>query len=114
MDPIAIEQVILSTCNRTEFYFYGENLSNIFDKTLNWLAMYANENIEKIKAHTYKREGKDAVSHIFCLACGLDSMAMGETQILGQLKSATRMSKELGYSGNNLDYLTQKASMSQS
>ena len=36
-------------------------------------------------------------------------MAMGETQILGQLKSATRMSKELGYSGNNLDYLTQKA-----
>ena len=42
--------------------------------------MYSNENIEKIQAHTYKREGKDAVSHIFCLACGLDSMAMGETQ----------------------------------
>ena len=71
--------------------------------------MYSNEHIEKIQAHTYKREGKDAVSHIFCLACGLDSMAMGETQILGQLKSATRMSKELGYAGNNLDYLTQKA-----
>ena len=109
LDPLAIEQVILSTCNRTEFYFYGDNLSNIFDKTLSWLAMYANENIEEIQAHTYKREGKEAVSHIFCLACGLDSMAMGETQILGQLKSATRMSKELGYSGNNLDYLTQKA-----
>ena len=71
LDPLAIEQVILSTCNRTEFYFYGDNLSNIFDKTLNWLAIYANENIEKIQAHTYKREGKEAVSHIFCLGMRL-------------------------------------------
>ena len=109
LEPLETEQVILSTCNRTEFYFYGDDLSNIFNTTLNWLAIYANESIEKIQAHTYKREGKEAVSHIFSLACGLDSMAMGETQILGQLKSATRISKEFGYSGNHLDYLTQKA-----
>ena len=65
LEPLETEQVILSTCNRTEFYFYGDDLSNIFNTTLNWLAIYANESIEKIQAHTYKREGKEAVSHIF-------------------------------------------------
>ena len=43
---------------------------------------------------------------LFRVASSLDSMVLGEPQILGQLKSATRMSKELGYSGNNLDYLS--------
>ena len=109
LKPLQTEQVILSTCNRTEFYFYGGSPSDIFETTINWLATYAGESIEKIQSHAYKLEGKEAVSHIFCLACGLESMAMGETQILGQLKSATRMSKEFGYSGNHLDYLTQKA-----
>ena len=109
LEPLEIENVILSTCNRTEFYFYGNDLSNIFQVTVNWLATYADESFEKIQAHIYKRQGKEAVSHIFSLACGLDSMVMGEPQILGQLKLATRISKDSGYSGSNLDHLTQKA-----
>ncbi len=70
LNPLAIEQVILSTCNRTEFYFYGDNLSNIFDKTLNWLAMYANENIEKSRP-THINEKERKLFHIFLLGMRL-------------------------------------------
>ncbi|QEY26647.1 glutamyl-tRNA reductase [Neisseria zalophi] len=83
------EAVILSTCNRTEVYGVGDA-----ENIIKWLADYHKLNIEEIRPYLYTLDSNDAVRHAFRVACGLDSMVLGEPQILGQIKDAVRVAQE--------------------
>ena len=81
----AEEAVILSTCNRTELYCVGEA-----EKIIDWLAQYHDLPAEEIRPYLYTLDNNETVRHAFRVACGLDSMVLGEPQILGQIKDAVR------------------------
>jgi glutamyl-tRNA reductase len=98
--------VIVSTCNRTELYCDTENLQADLS---NWLAQWHDLASHHIETSLYRHEGARAVSHLFSVASGLDSMIIGEPQILGQLKDAYRASQESGATGPNLNRLFQAA-----
>lgn len=83
------EAVILSTCNRTELYFSGG--ANHAEETGALLSFRAGEDIG---AQLYLRRDRDAVSHLFAVAAGLDSMVFGEAQIQGQVRDALAQSRE--------------------
>lgn len=84
--PYVVEAVILSTCNRTEIYCYIDDechhLINI------WLHKFHQQAEESLDEHLYCHQGNDAMRHLLRVACGLDSMVLGESQILGQIKTA--------------------------
>ena len=101
---LAKEIIILSTCNRTEIYFY----SGKKDPLIKWLAQYKNIPLARIKAHLYHFSNEDAVMHAFKVASGLDSMILGETQILGQMKQAAKLADYAGTQKKHLSYLFQK------
>lgn len=90
------EAVILSTCNRVEIIVTAEDSSDpqsVVDRFLTESRMISPESIEP---HLYRHEGKEAIHHIFRVAASLDSMVLGEPQILGQLKSAHAVAKAHG------------------
>ena len=101
----ASEAVILSTCNRTELYWAGPVGG---DRMTAWLANHHAPNLD-FAPSLYLREDRDAVEHAFSVAAGLDSMVLGEAQILGQLKEAYRIAQEAGSTGPNLHKLFQAA-----
>ncbi|WP_418747413.1 glutamyl-tRNA reductase [Frisingicoccus sp.] len=100
------ECVLLSTCNRLEIYLYGadENQREIFSGAAQGLLRML-EFPEGIDGAEYLRfyEGEKAERHLFMVAAGLDSMVMGEDQILGQVKEAQRQAREAGTIGPFLD-----------
>jgi glutamyl-tRNA reductase len=96
-----IESVILSTCNRTEIFSYATN----GEELVQWLASYRDLKIERILPALYIHVGDVMVQHAFRVAAGLDSMVLGETQILGQLKKSVRKADELGALGPRLRQL---------
>jgi len=98
------EVVILSTCNRTELYWSGS--AGAADMS-QWLERHHN-NLD-LAASLYALEGREAVQHAFSVASGLDSMVLGEAQILGQLKDAYRIAQETGSTGPRLNKLFQAA-----
>lgn len=98
------EIAILSTCNRTELYFTSHTDRQ---KALNWLTSYHNLDQQLLKDHSYIYQNEYAVRHIMRVACGLDSMVLGEPQILGQLKSAYATAQKAGTIGSHLSRLFQ-------
>ena len=92
------EAVILSTCNRTEIYSFTENS----DAILRWFSNFRNFDKGQINDFTYQKFGEIVARHVFRVAAGLDSMVLGETQILGQLKKSVRTADSLGTLGPNL------------
>lgn len=96
------EAVLLSTCNRTEIY--GKTLNTTFQThdLLNWWHGFHLLNQPLDPAYYYHLSGELVVKHLMRLACGLDSLALGETQIFGQLKKAYLYSKEQGMIGGIL------------
>ncbi|MEW5791540.1 MAG: glutamyl-tRNA reductase [Pseudomonadota bacterium] len=82
----AREAVILSTCNRTELY-YSTN-SEEAGSVSRWLGEYHHLSSEALQPYLYLHQGDEAVRHLFRVAAGLDSLVLGEPQILGQLKAA--------------------------
>lgn len=92
------ELVTLSTCNRTEFITTGENAELIKQ----WLASYDATNLEQ---YSYHYQGDVAIEHLLSVACGLDSLVLGEPQILGQLKGAFAKAATDGSIGNYLGHL---------
>ena len=86
------EAVILSTCNRTEFYLNANEEGEEYTKT--WLKKYKNIN-KNTEDLLFTLEGEKAIIHLSRVACGLDSMILGEPQILGQLKNAYKSSVKL-------------------
>lgn len=100
------EAALLSTCNRTEVYVAGA--AQLAEPALAWLAHSANLPLEQLKAHSYVHLDDDAARHAFRVAAGLDSMVLGEPQILGQFKDAVRQAGEAGTLGVTLHQLFQR------
>ena len=99
------EAAILSTCNRSELYLEQDQLSA--DEVLRWLADYHRLNLDELRACAYIHQDNDAVRHMMRVAAGLDSMILGEPQILGQMKSAYAVAREAGTVGPLLGRLFQ-------
>lgn len=100
------ETVILSTCNRTELVTAGDH--DVSELT-RWLAGQTGLDAHILTEHAYCLEGAQAVRHIFRVAAGLDSMVIGEPQILGQVKAAVADAQAAGTLGPMLGRLFQKA-----
>jgi glutamyl-tRNA reductase len=101
--PGVSEGAILSTCNRTEIYCHASTPDNI----LGWLTHYHALEAHKVEPYLYQHADGTAVKHAFRVASGLDSMVIGEPQILGQVKEAVRAARESGTLGLLLDKLFQ-------
>jgi len=101
------EAAIVSTCNRTEVYCAGERAE--LETTLDWLAQSGGVSPAFLRSHTYTLENDMAARHAFRVASGLDSMVLGEPQILGQLKDAVRAAEEAGALGTTLSQLFQRS-----
>lgn len=97
------EAAILSTCNRTELYCNTEQPQAALD----WLAQYHRLQPEAIEPYTYALNNNEAVKHAFRVASGLDSMVLGEPQILGQMKQAVKVAEHAGTLGTLLHKLFQ-------
>jgi glutamyl-tRNA reductase len=100
------EAAILSTCNRTEIYCASTEPA--LQKSFEWLAHSGGVPFETLKAHSYVLEDHEAARHAFRVASGLDSMVLGEPQILGQMKDAVRLASEVGSLGTTLHQLFQR------
>ena len=99
------EAVILSTCNRTELYWSGTASPQDISQ---WLERHHGNNLS-LTSSLYVHQERLAVEHAFSVASGLDSMVLGEAQILGQLKDAYRVAQETGSTGPALNKLFQAA-----
>jgi glutamyl-tRNA reductase len=98
------EAVLLSTCNRTEFYVIGEDAGR--ERLKQWL--HDDRQLgDNLAESLFALDDEDAIRHIFRVACGLDSMVLGEPQILGQLKDAYRYAEQANTLGGNLGRLFQ-------
>ncbi len=123
--PALDEVVIVSTCNRTELYAQvdlGDAAGNEPDaqiddeqlraqelRLLGWLSQYHGLDRAEVQRCTYFHWQQDVVRHLMRVACGLDSMVLGEPQILGQIKSAYAVSKEMGVVSGTLGRAFQEA-----
>ena len=98
------EAVLLSTCNRTEFYVITSDGGR--DRLQDWLR--DERSLDPGFANSlFTLDTEEAIRHIFRVACGLDSMVLGETQVLGQLKDAFRSAQQVGTVGQHLGRLFQ-------
>ncbi len=102
------ENIVLSTCNRTEFYFSCENLEIALDTFRQTLSEYFDIQEEWLKKYTYLLKDEDTYRHLFLVASGLDSMVVGEPQILGQVKDAYRFATDCNTTGFFLDKVFHK------
>lgn len=98
------EVAIVSTCNRTELYCPG-HLE--IGEVVKWWQQYLGLSNETLSPHLYTFRDQAAVQHMMRVASGLDSMVLGETQILGQLKLAYQLAEKLGVAGKSLSRLFQ-------
>jgi glutamyl-tRNA reductase len=101
------EAAILSTCNRTEIYCAGERAD--MDRTFDWLAHSGGVSTQLLRSHAYTLHDAHAARHAFRVASGLDSMVLGEAQILGQMKEAVRVADQAGALGTTLNQLFQRS-----
>ena len=99
------EAAILSTCNRTELYCGLEQLNAT--RIIQWLSDYHSLPTQELQPYLYQHPDYQAVRHMLRVAAGLDSMVLGEPQILGQIKSAYQVATEAGTLGTQLDRLFQ-------
>jgi glutamyl-tRNA reductase len=102
--PRVKEAAILSTCNRTEVYFQGADSDPVTD----WLADFHHVPKSSLSPYLYTLPQEEAVAHAFRVASGLDSMVLGEPQILGQMKHAVKTAEAAGSLGLVLNRLFQR------
>lgn len=100
---LAQEVVIVSTCNRTELYYGDKN--NTAEVIINWLSHYHNIPHQQLQNHLYIYSQASAIRHLLRVACGLNSMILGEPQILGQIKSAYQVARAAKTTGRLLNKL---------
>jgi len=101
------EVAIVSTCNRTELYVGGD--ASVVEPAVAWLAGLGEVTASTLRSHSYVLEGPAAARHAFRVASGLDSMVLGEPQILGQLKQAVREADSAGTLGSTLQQMFQRS-----
>ncbi|RZL36413.1 MAG: glutamyl-tRNA reductase [Rubrivivax sp.] len=109
------EVAILSTCNRTELYVglpptgCPRHALELVEPAIEWLAEQGGTRPDNLRSHSYFLQGADAARHAFRVAAGLDSMVLGEPQILGQMKVAVREASTAGALGTTLHQLFQRS-----
>ncbi len=97
------EAAILSTCNRTEFYYQADHTAP--DTLVEWIAETKQIAPAEFKPYLYTHIDSQSIRHMFRVACGLDSMILGEPQILGQMKTAYQAAYQAGTLGKTLSKL---------
>lgn len=102
---LAQEAALLSTCNRTELYCSAESAETL----MHWLSTRQQTPPGEAGRYLFTLPGAEAVRHVFRVASGLDSMVLGEAQILGQLKDAVRVAETAGTLGTQLHKLFQSS-----
>ena len=107
--PMVQGGVVLSTCNRTELYLSVEEQDNLQEALIRWLCDYHNLNEEDLRKSLYWHQDNDAVSHLMRVASGLDSLVLGEPQILGQVKKAFADSQKGHMKASELERMFQKS-----
>ncbi|MBT9455503.1 MAG: glutamyl-tRNA reductase [Burkholderiaceae bacterium] len=111
----APEVAILSTCNRTELYVglppsaCPRHAIELVEPSIEWLAQQGGTSADSLRGHSYFLQGAEAARHAFRVASGLDSMVLGEPQILGQMKQAMREAEGAGALGTTLHQLFQRS-----
>lgn len=107
--PMVAEGIIVSTCNRVELYAASRNPQAAIVELKKFLADYHNLDLDKLSEHLYEFEGEDAIRHVLRVASSLDSMVIGEPQILGQIKTAYGYASEFKTVGVILNRFLHKA-----
>jgi len=102
-----VETAIISTCNRTEIYCAAQ--APALEHTLDWLAGSGGVAPALLRSHSYQLQDGLVARHAFRVASGLDSMVLGEAQILGQMKDAVRAAEGAGALGSTLNQLFQRS-----
>ena len=102
-----IEAAIISTCNRTENYCAADRMA--LEHTVDWLAESGGVAPSLLRSHAYTLRDHEVARHAFRVASGLDSMVLGEAQILGQMKDAVRAAETAGALGSTLNQLFQRS-----
>jgi glutamyl-tRNA reductase len=103
------ETVVVATCNRLEVYSVGESADDLIATTLEIIREASGTDMEALRNVVYTYSGADAIRHLFRVASSLDSLMVGEGQILGQVRDALASSEENGTSGPVLGRIFQKA-----
>lgn len=103
------EAAILSTCNRMEIYCATPDPVSAKGEITHWISQRQQLEADSLHGHLYARPDSEAVRHAFRVAAGLDSMMLGEPQILGQMKEAVRQAQDAGSLGTNLHQLFQRS-----
>ncbi|MEQ4922086.1 glutamyl-tRNA reductase [Proteus hauseri] len=101
--------VVLSTCNRTELYLSMEDKENSHEQLIRWLCQYHQIEPNELQSSVYWHQDNQAVSHLMRVASGLDSLVLGEPQILGQVKKAFADSQNYHSLSSELERLFQKS-----
>ncbi|MCU4119763.1 glutamyl-tRNA reductase [Variovorax sp. N23] len=104
----AVEAAIISTCNRTEIYCAADHAAAL-DHAVGWLAESGGVAPALLRSHAYTLHNDAVARHAFRVASGLDSMVLGEAQILGQMKDAVRAAESAGALGSTLNQLFQRS-----
>ena len=104
-EGIIKEAVLLSTCNRTEVYIQANEFEQAEARLQEFLARHGGLTVEQLRRMVYVTRGEEAALHLMQVAAGLDSLVLGENEILGQVRSASEMAQEAGASGPILSAL---------
>ncbi len=108
-NDVISESLVLSTCNRMEFYTVANAFHSGLDHVVDTIAQFSGLQTQELEPHLYVHYADSAAEHMLKVASGLDSMVVGEQQIIGQLRSAYQSANETGTVGRTLHDLTQRA-----
>ena len=107
--PDIIEHTILSTCNRVEIYARANSQDSAIKSIKQFICDFHQLSLVELEDHFYSYSNKEAVEHLFRVSSSLDSMILGEAQILGQVKEAYSLARDLRSTGLVLNQLFEKA-----
>ncbi|MCF6471024.1 glutamyl-tRNA reductase [Nonomuraea sp. MG754425] len=108
-DPSVSEAMVVSTCNRVEVYVTVERFHGAVTAVSGLMGVHSGVPVEELTPHFYVHYEERAVEHLFSVVCGLDSMVVGEGQILGQVRQALKLAQRQGTVGATLNELVQQA-----
>ncbi|MFG6199601.1 glutamyl-tRNA reductase [Nonomuraea sp. JJY05] len=108
-DPCVAEAMVVSTCNRVEVYVTVDRFHAAVTAVTGLLGVHSGVPVEELTPHLYVHYEERAVEHLFSMVCGLDSMVVGEGQILGQVRQALKLAQRHGTVGATLNELVQQA-----
>lgn len=103
------ESFVISTCNRTEFYVSVEEGVSVDARLVEVMAQIGASGVATLSEHVYIHRGSTALRHLFRVAASLDSLVVGEAQILGQLRGAFEVCRQAGHTGPTLDRAAERA-----